>query len=220
MKILSSTVAFLCLAPLAFAQTVCIDPGHPSEVGRGTAGWRITEIQAVWRVAQRLKAKLEAAGVKVVTTKTAESQYVTNMARSRIANAAHADLFVRLHCDASTDSGFAVYYPDRQGVAHGRTGPSKALLARLAPMARRFHAALAQALRGELKDDGLRSDVRTAVGARQGALTGSIFSEVPVVLVEMCVLTNPRDEAFIASARGQERMAEALARATLAALEK
>jgi N-acetylmuramoyl-L-alanine amidase len=48
------------------------------------------------------------------------------------------------------------------------------------------------------------------VGSQQGALTGSIFSTIPVVTVEMAVITQPDDEAFIASPRGQARMARAL----------
>ncbi|MBT8398747.1 MAG: N-acetylmuramoyl-L-alanine amidase, partial [Gemmatimonadetes bacterium] len=52
---------------------------------------------------------------------------------------------------------------------------------------------------------------KTAVGARQGALTGSIFSGIPVVTVEMVVITQPEGEAFIASEDGQLRMARAIA---------
>jgi N-acetylmuramoyl-L-alanine amidase len=56
------------------------------------------------------------------------------------------------------------------------------------------------------------------VGSRHGALIGSIFSKVPVVLVEMVVLTNAKDEAFLLSAKGRSAMAEALAKGVLAAL--
>jgi N-acetylmuramoyl-L-alanine amidase len=48
------------------------------------------------------------------------------------------------------------------------------------------------------------------VGRLQGALTCSVFSKVPVVLVEMCVLTNPRDEAYILSTAGQEKVSRCL----------
>jgi len=41
-------------------------------------------------------------------------------------------------------------------------------------------------------------------------LTGSIYSRVPVLLVEMCVITNLGDEAFISSERGRAKMVEAL----------
>ncbi|MBC8102865.1 MAG: N-acetylmuramoyl-L-alanine amidase, partial [Cytophagales bacterium] len=53
---------------------------------------------------------------------------------------------------------------------------------------------------------------------RQGALTGSVFSKVPVLLIEMGVLTNPRDEAILASAKGQAKIADAITAATLAVI--
>lgn len=204
--------------PLQVPKVVCIDPGHPSEVGVGTQGKRLTELHANWTIAVRLRDLLRKDGYRVVMTKATEKAYVRNRRRSEIANAARADLMVRLHCDASPRPGFAVYYPDRQGTAEGRTGPTAEVLRRTAPLARRFHAALASGLKGELGDQGLMSDVKTAVGGRQGALTGSIFSEVPVVLVEMATITLRHDEVFMLSESGQRRMAEALEAGVKAAL--
>ena len=48
-------ILLLLLGSLGRAQTVCIDPGHPSEVGEGTRGKRITEMKAAWKVALLLK---------------------------------------------------------------------------------------------------------------------------------------------------------------------
>ncbi|HWD39199.1 MAG TPA: N-acetylmuramoyl-L-alanine amidase [Fimbriimonas sp.] len=200
--------------------TICIDPGHPSEVGRGTRGRHVTEIQVAWRVAIRLKSDLEKHGVRVVMTKRTEEEFVRNRKRAAIANAASADLMVRLHCDSASGSGCTTYYPDQQGSSEGVRGPSRDLLQRIKPMARRFHKILAADLRVVLADNGLKGDEYTAVGRRQGALTGSIFSKVPVVLVEMVVLTNDRDEAFVERPAGLQKLAEALADASLAALEK
>jgi N-acetylmuramoyl-L-alanine amidase len=73
------------------------------------------------------------------------------------------------------------------------------------------HVSMAQLLAGKLKDGGVRGDSRTAVGEQQGALTGSIFSEVPVVLIEMVTLSNAHDAAFIKTAAGQSAMAQAIA---------
>ena len=198
--------------------TVCIDPGHPSEVGQGTAGKNVSEIHIAWAVAKKLEKILTDKHVKVVLTKHNESEFVKNMDRSKIANDCKANLFVRLHCDSSSGSGFATYFPDRQGTVHGFTGPSPELLQKLGPIAKRFHASLHEGLNGFLRDNGLMSDIETAVGSKQGALTGSIYSHVPVVLVEMCVLTNPKDEALVSTDAGQERLAEALSTATLAAI--
>ncbi|RYG24981.1 N-acetylmuramoyl-L-alanine amidase [bacterium] len=200
-------------------KTVCIDPGHPSEVGVGTQGSKLTELRANWTIAVKLRDLLRKDGFRVVMTKQVEREFVRNRRRAEIANEAKADLMVRLHCDGSPRPGFAVYYPDRQGRAEGRTGPSAEVIRRTAPLARRFYAALARGLKGDLDDQGLMSDTRTAVGGKQGALTGSIFSKVPVVLVEMATITLKRDEAFMLSQVGQRKMAEGLRAGVRAALK-
>ena len=206
------------LPPLLAPKTVCLDPGHASEVGIGTQGRRLTELHANWEIAVRLRDLLTQRGLRVVMTKTSEGAFVRNRRRAEIANAAKADLMVRLHCDASPRPGFAVYYPDRQGTAERTTGPASEVIRRTAPLARRFHDALAAGLKGQLDDQGLMSDVKTAVGGKQGALTGSIFSQVPVVLVEMATITLRHDEAFLLSESGKRQMSAALASGVLAAL--
>jgi N-acetylmuramoyl-L-alanine amidase len=166
-----------------------------------------------------LKIELEAAGIKVVMTKTKEMEFVKNRNRSAIANKAKADLMVRLHCDSEAGSGFAVYIPKKKGTVQGKTGPAKSVIDACGKVGPIFHAELVAGLKGKLKDNGLLPDTMTAVGGKYGALIGSIFSEVPVVLIEMCRLSNKKDEAFIASDEGQQVMAKALAAATLKAVK-
>src|SRR4051794_26983269 len=93
--------SLLLLPVIGFAQTVCIDPGHPSEVGDGTRGKKLTEMHANWVDAVLLKRGLETKGIKVVMTKPSEKQFARNRARAETANAARADLMVRLHCDSA-----------------------------------------------------------------------------------------------------------------------
>ena len=193
--------------------TICIDPGHPSEVGRGTKGKTVSEMHISWEVAKRLQKLLIAKKFRVVMTKSSEGQYVKNRERANIANNSHAALMVRLHCDAASGSGFTTYFPDRQGTAEGFTGPNKGLLKTIKPLAQRFHDQLSNELHGFLKDNGNLADVKTAVGSKHGALVGSIFAKVPVVLVEMCVLTNPQDESRVNTSAGLDRLANGLAKA-------
>jgi N-acetylmuramoyl-L-alanine amidase len=214
--ILALVAATSCLVH-ADQPVVCIDPGHPSEVGRGTTGRRISEMALVWRVARRLADRLRTDGYRVVLTKSRVDQFVTNRRRAEIANKARANLMLRLHCDASSGSGFTVYYPDRQGLSLGVRGPAPEVLASSRKAALAFHGALEKNTRGVFRDNGLQPDAKTAVGSKQGALTGSVFSKVPVVLVEMCVLTNPKDEALMLSERGMNAMVGALAAAVRAA---
>ena len=192
--------------------TLCLDPGHTSETSAGTASrdGKLTERHVNWVVAQDLTPLLEAAGARVILTKTFEGEVVTNRRRAEIANAAHANLFLRLHCDAATDAGLATFYPDRPGHAHGHTGPTAAVIAASRRAARLFHPAVIDALGGALADRGIKGDSATGVGGKQGALTGSIFSHVPALTVEMVVLTDTHDYRFIRTSAGQRRMAQAL----------
>lgn len=191
---------------------VCIDPGHPSETSAGNVVQnQTTEVHIVWLVALKLRALLEEKGIRVVMTKDREDQLVKNKDRAITANNANAAVMVRLHCDASTDSGFALYYPDRQGTVNGVTGPSEDVIERSRKAAEAIHQGMREVLKDALKDGGVRGDSKTLVGSRQGALTGSIYSRVPAVTIEMVVLSNSKDAEFIKSPRGQQQMAEAIA---------
>lgn len=190
---------------------VVVDPGHPSEGALGASGPAgATEIQVNWAVAKKLEAFLAEAGFRVVLTKLAEDELVTNRHRAEIGTLHGADMIVRLHCDAGSHTGTATFYPDRQGTRWGVTGPSHAVIEASRDLADVLHPAMMAALGPGWPDLGIKGDSKTAVGSRQGALTGSIFSSVPVVTVEMVVITQPDGEAFIASEEGQDRMARAL----------
>lgn len=193
---------------------VCIDPGHPSEVASGRNLQNGTsEAHVNWAVASKLREILDERGYEVVLTKSSEEELVRNKDRALAANRARAALMIRLHCDASAARGFAVYYPDRPGRAKdGTTGPARDVIEESRRAAEAVHAGLAEGLRGALEDNGVRTDYQTKVGREQGgALTGSIFSEVPVVTIEMVTLSDPADADFIKTEEGQRRMAQAIA---------
>ncbi len=191
---------------------VCIDPGHPSENNDGGAVTNgLREVTMNWEVALLLRDELEKDGMKVVMTKKSEGEFITNKDRAAIANESDADLFLRLHADAGKSTGFTIYYPRKEGTVHGVTGPSKDVQQSSAAAANRFHTAFAAALEHELRDNGVKGDEDTFIGSRQGALTGSIFSEAPTILVEMVFLTNPTDAEWIKQDRNKQTMARALA---------
>ncbi len=190
---------------------VCIDPGHPSERNDGlTEVNGLTEAGINWQIGSRLRDALSAAGFEVIMTKNSEAEFKANKARAEIANEHSVNLMLRLHADAGKSTGFTIYYPRRQGHAEGVTGPAPEVLAASAAAARLFHGAFADELGGALRDNGLHGDEETFVGSKQGALTGSIFSRVPVVLVEMVFLTNRADAEWIRKGDNQRRMVAAL----------
>lgn len=204
---------WVCALPATWAGPlsgvkICVDPGHPSENGAGCTGRNGTkEYKVNWIVGQRLKQLLEQAGATVVLTKSSEGQTVTNRRRAEIANEANVDLAVRLHCDSGGSSGFAFYYPDRQGTVQGVTGPSESVRRRSKQAAYGLYPMMKEKLTGYLPGRGIHGDSETYIGSRQGALTGSIFSKVPVLAIEMCMLTQAHDEDFISTSSGKWKMA-------------
>lgn len=191
---------------------ICLDPGHPSENNDGAKATNgLSETALNWEVALLLRQLLEKDGFKVVMTKKAEKEFVTNRHRAEIANAAQANLFLRLHADEGNSSGFTVYYPNQRGNWHGIEGPSAEVLASSKRAASLFHRAFATSLTGQLKDNGLHGEEGTFIGGKQGALTGSIFSEVPTLLVEMIFLTSARDAEWMKQDANKQAMARALA---------
>ncbi|OGR78148.1 MAG: hypothetical protein A2X32_01965 [Elusimicrobia bacterium GWC2_64_44] len=206
-------------APERARTVVCVDPGHPNTFNSATSMVNGTNENRInWQVGVRLERQLKEAGYEVVMTRNAELHSVENKDRARICNAARAALVVHLHCESTPGTGFALYYPDRQGVydykndpENGFRGPS----AQVQSDSRAFSSAMFNAMRGELAGtlaaQGVYGDSRTAVGSNQGALTFSIFSEIPTLTIEMVVLTNKKDAEFIKAAAGQEKMAASIA---------
>jgi N-acetylmuramoyl-L-alanine amidase len=205
----------------AHAQVICIDPGHVSEVGEGTRGKKITELEYVWKVGVALRKELEAEGYKVVMTKKTLRQRVTNAERAGVANRAKADLMLRLHCDyAPGERGFATFIATKQGRDGKKTGPPKAVLAKVKILGPVFHQAVMDVLGSSYPDRGLRPETKTAIGAKYGALKGSIHSSIPSILVEMGVLNDRRDEDFLSSEAGFKKMVRALRNGVIKAVPK
>ncbi len=208
-------------ASQASLPVICIDPGHPSETNPGTTVQNgLREVEVVYDVALELKRILKDDGVaRVVMTRKFRGYdarrpvIVTNRKRAEIANDAHAVLFLRLHCDTGNGAGFALYYPNRQGKKFGVTGPSVGVRDASKKAAIAIHAGMRELLPAAiLHDNGVKGESATFVGGKQGVLTGSIFSKVPTVTVEMAVLSNRHDALFISSKDGRHQMAQALAR--------
>ena len=177
--------------------------------GGGTHGVvsGLTEAELNMRVALRLRALLEQAGVRVVLTrkKTARTS-MGNIARARIANQAGAKLFLRIHADGSTDRsvrGTHTLYP---AFRRGWTDDVYATSRRAARI--------------------VQSETRSALGFPDRGLqersdfTGFNWSDVPVILVEMGFMTNPAEDRLLATEAYQRRAAIGFCRGTLRFLRR
>ncbi len=200
---------------------VCIDPGHPSEVSAArTRQHGLTELDMNWQVAVLLAERLKARRYTVVMTKKSRDEFVTNRRRAEIANHAHALLLLRLHCDTGRGSGITFYAPTQPGRHGSDVGPSAQVIADSRAAAHAVHDGALPVLGRALHDNGVKSDCDTLIGGKQGALTGSIYSQVPAVTIEMVFLSNKADADFLRAEAGREKMADALAAGVAAWVEK
>ena len=206
----------------AAGPVVVLDPGHDLRAnlktepigpgsstpkifdGGGTRGvvTGIREADLNLAVALRLRPLLERAGVRVVMTRTTTSGVsMGNIARARIANRAHAALFLRIHADGSPDrraAGTHTLYP---ALHAGWTDDVYASSKRAAGVVQRE---LVRAL--GFPDRGLQE---------RPDFTGFNWSNVPVILVEMGFMTNPTEDRLLATAAYRQRAAVGLCQGTL-----
>lgn len=200
--------------------TVCIDPVHqgrgdqaPEPIAPGSAESRarmtsgatgvrtgIPECEITLQIATNLKERLEAAGVRVVMTRTTNDIDVSNAERARIANRARADLFVRIDAEGHPEEDLA-------GV---RT---------LYPAASRWTRSITSASRRAAREVHARVRARTGALDRgvhaRSDLAGFNFSRVPVVLVECGLLSNPVEDRLLASPHYQDKLASGIAEGVL-----
>jgi N-acetylmuramoyl-L-alanine amidase len=81
--------------------SVVLDPGHGGDDHGAEGPDGLVEKNLVLDVAQRVRVRLRAAGLRVVLTRD-DDLYVPLARRTAIANEAHADLFVSIHANASS----------------------------------------------------------------------------------------------------------------------
>jgi N-acetylmuramoyl-L-alanine amidase len=172
-----------------------IGPGSKSKrakVSSGTSGIFTHKHESTinLQVALRLRKALVAAGIKVVMIRTTQSVDIPNSKRAKMANSAHADLFVRIHCDGAAHSvrGFLTLVP-------ARNSWTKPIFTASARAGRDVHAACLAATGA--RDRGI---------SRRGDLSGFNWSHVPAVLVEMGNMKNAKEDRNLASASYQRKI--------------
>ena len=206
-------------------KTIVIDPGHnggngahpeiinkPVPMGTGTKACDTTGTQTnsgyqeaafTFDVANRLAALLNAAGAKVIMTRTDNTGVGPCVdKRAAIGNDAHAAVAVSIHGDGAPPGGhgFHVMEPAKVGA------PSDAIIApshQLALKVRDSYRA------------GTGIPPSTYIGTNgintRSDMAGLNLSTVPKVLVECGNMRNAGDATFMMSATGRQKVAEGLA---------
>lgn len=166
------------------------------EGGASGVATHVAESKRNLEVALRLKKSLESRGVKVVMVRTSQKVDIPNSKRAKIANAANAALFVRLHCDSggSSAKGILTLRPGKNWYSGVNiTGPSKTA-------AGYVHKAVVAKTGARDRGITARSD-----------LSGFNWAKVPSVLVEMGMMSNPAEDRKLGTSDYQQKLAEGMA---------
>jgi N-acetylmuramoyl-L-alanine amidase len=218
-------------------KTIVLDPGHGGneegargEGARGAGG--LFEKYATLALANTMQEALTHRGYRVVLTRTSDAS-VGLEDRAATANAAKADVFLSIHCNASrtpTAHGTEVYYlsldaSDRAAAAlaerENRSGaatdsPEKNAALRdldliLWDLAQNQHLAASERLAEIVQADFNRLLKIPTRGVKQAPFRVLIGVNAPAVLVEVAFITNPEEERLLASEEFRRQVAETLA---------
>lgn len=195
---------------------IVLDPGHGgNDPGKVNARLSVNEKTVALDVARRTKARLEAAGFRVVLTRDDDS-FVALPQRATLANLARADLFVSIHFNALANdtktSGVEVYtFPPRtqRSTNAWATAGNNDAEAHASPANRFDHwsALLAHALHRRLVGD-LKLPDR---GKKLMHLAVLRPLAAPCVLVECGFLSSDAEARQIARPEYRQQLAVALA---------
>lgn len=216
--------------------TVVIDPGHGGVFPGMVSQWLI-EKDVTLDVALRIKTKLEARGVRVIMTRSSNTQISTNLtqdldARSRLANNGKVGAFISIHVNAGNPSaqGIETYY---FGAPLAGSNRSTAVLENgggsLGLELTKRASNIAQNLLGDLVSQAkltfsraLASKVQQSLVNSTGAVNRGVRSDTfyvirnpttPAILTEIGFGSSPSEGPKLASAAYRDRIAKAIANA-------
>jgi N-acetylmuramoyl-L-alanine amidase len=208
---------------------VVVDAGHGGKDAGAIGPHGVREKTLALAIAKRVAARLKSLGFKVVMTRK-DDTFVSLDERTRIANEAHADLFVSIHCNAAKKRNLAGVETWTLNVASDRYAARLAAFENaeadrtvsdlrliLADLATKANAGDARNLAQSVQSSLVRT-LRSRVGpVRDHGVKQALFyvllgTHMPAILVETGFISNPAEEARLKSARFQEGTAEAIAR--------
>lgn len=184
-------------------KVVYLDAGHGG-YDPGASYFGISEKSLTLAIQSRVKAKLEAEGYQVVTTRTSDT-YVDLTDRSRSANASESDIFVSIHINASGSSaaqGIETYYYQPYAEYPSRINAT-------------YHANPTRLSMSDTLANAIQSSLINATGAQNQGVKRQTFAVLrettaPAVLLELGFLSNPQEAARLNTSAYQETLANAI----------
>lgn len=212
--------------------TICLDAGHGGR-DAGARGRKSTEKQIALEVVLKLGKKIEKElpGVKVIYTRT-EDVFIDLYARPALANKHNADLFISVHLNSfsrqaarGTETlvcGFGRM--DEQDVAirenasilleedyeenYGGFDPSDPSSYIVFSLMKREYRDQSIKLASLMQDAYTKNSKRVDRGVKEQSLAVLATAGMPAVLTEIGFISNPSEEDYMISAKGQSEIVQ------------
>ena len=179
-----------------------IGPGASEKKAKVTTGAygdtsHLNEYELNLMVAKKLQKELEKRGYEVIMCRTRNDVNISNSERAGIANDANADAFIRIHADDMDDSslqGIMTICQTKDNPYNGDLYDKSYLLS---------ECVLEEAV--------------AATGAKKryvwetDSMSGINWAKVPVTILEMGFMSNPEEDALMATSAYQKKMAKGVA---------
>ncbi|MFD0752084.1 N-acetylmuramoyl-L-alanine amidase [Mucilaginibacter calamicampi] len=219
-------------------KTIVIDAGHGGK-DPGAHGSSASEKTVALAIAKKLRdaIKEQMPGIDVVMTRS-DDTFIELNRRSEIANKANGNLFISIHCNSSPEKpgrrkgvmllvygmhrvseqveaireNAAIYqekdYQEKYKKYDASDPINRIVLNAYLQKYRKYSI-----LFGDLLNKAFKGDGRESIGVKEQGVLVLAHSAMPAVLVETGFINHPEEEKYLASAEGQNEIAQGILRA-------